>query len=154
MAYLERNQIGIKNEGQTVTVPNNDFARLKYYLSCVAGTLEVREQLSEYIDYSNYTFLSLADKKTIVTLCYLFSPDELINKCWFHSEDIDSNNEFFEIGIAQTKVLLTQNVMVGSQNRRVAKVMFFKRNWLERFYIEPVKGAIREIQRIGKIPKF
>lgn len=149
MAFLQQHEIDIKKTSQSVTVPINPFAKLKYYLLCVASSLDVREELAEYTDYTRCNFLSLVEKKAIVALCYVFSPDELIGKCWFVNQEMDCNNEFFELSHAQKTLLVAENVVIGAQNRRVANIMFVKKIWIENNFLNPMKAALHEIEMIG-----
>ena len=148
-AFLNQNRIGVARVGVTVNVPSNPYSKLMYYLSCVASSLDIRNELAEYTNYAYTISLTLADKKKIVVLCSLFSPDELIGKCWFPNEDIDSSNEFFELSQVTNQLLVTENILIGAHSRRVAKVMFFQRSWMNNNYFNPLAFAINDIRNEG-----
>lgn len=148
MALFRENTLGIEKVGVTVSIPSNIYSKLKYYLKCVACTLNIGEELAEFIDYANpkNNSLTLAQKKALVTLCALFSPDELAGKCWFNKEDLDSSNEFFKLSHVENTLAVSENIFIGAQSRRVLQVMFFKMAWIQNFYIGPMKLAIDDIK--------
>lgn len=141
---LQHNKLGIRDIGVTVQVPDNPYAKLSYYLSCVGCCLDIREELGELANYNRYYLFSNEDKRKIVSLAYLLSPDELIGKCWFPSEDIDSNNEIYELSQVQNTLIVSSFIQIGSESRRVAKIMLFKRQWMQKFYIEPYQTVLQQ----------
>ena len=78
-------------------------------------------------------------KPSCCVLCLALSPDKLIGAVFIPSEDIDSDNEFFELSAVSTRMVVTDSLMVGGQRKRVRKIMMFKKSWLERNYLEPMK---------------
>ena len=146
IAFLSSNS----NRIGTVNEPSNQYLKLKNYLSCVARTFEICDDLVDYIDYNNTSYLTLAEKKNIVEFCYLFNPDEFIGKCWFLNEDMGSNNEFSELSHVRNQLFVTEDIFIGDHNRRVAKVMFFGVSWIDSFYNNPFTFAIQDIQNEGK----
>ena len=72
MALVGRTQIGIRPTGQVATVPNNNKARLMYYLECVCNVLNLDDdadinRLRRYTDYE----LTEDETDRLITLCYL-----------------------------------------------------------------------------------
>ena len=53
MANFFGNRMGIKAIGQRTSVPDNDLARLMYYLSCVDTVIQYHE-IDRLTDYQNY----------------------------------------------------------------------------------------------------
>lgn len=155
MAFLSSNQIGIKRTTVRVNIPNNSYSKLKYYLSCVASSFEILDELANYTtDYKNTNSLTLSEKKNIVKLCNLFNPNELIRKCWFQNEEMDSINEFFELSHVRNSLVVSQNILIGAHNRRVVNVMFFKNSWMDAFYFKPISLVTQEIKNEGYFLNF
>lgn len=97
----QRNEVGIKCTGVTVQVPDNNVARLMYYLDCVCTAVECEQSsdIQRFTAYQNWSRLSLDEQKVLLSLCYTFSPDVLEGKAFLHNEALcgDSSNEFLEI---------------------------------------------------------
>ena len=138
---LGRTEIGIKKTGTSCTVPNSPVAKLMYYFNCVCSCLEADEdyEIHRLKNYQNYSSLSDEEEAKLFVLCLALSPDKLIGAVFIHSEDIDSNNEFFELSEVSTRMVLTDSLMVGGRHKKVSKIMMFKKAWLEKFYLEPIK---------------
>ena len=89
MAFaIQKETVNIKNAGTSVTLPDDCFARLMYYLrsvsSCVPG-LDIPANLT---NYQNYRSLNSDDRKLIVHLADLLPPHLLDGKI-FHQVDDD-----------------------------------------------------------------
>ena len=70
--------IKVKNIGITTSVPNNDLAKLMYYLACVFSVVQYDES-NKLSDYKNYNSLSEEEKKLVYALSILFDPKILIS---------------------------------------------------------------------------
>ena len=88
------------------------------------------------------------------------SPDKLIGNVLFpaRDNDIESNNEFLEINAVSTKLVVAQSLLVGGQQRRVRKIMLFKKRWIENNYIKPLRSitegrALTSPQRSNSPPQ-
>ena len=42
-----------------------------------------------------------------------------------------ASNVFYELNAVSTRVLVSESLMVGGQQKRVQKVMKFKKSWIE-----------------------
>ncbi|XP_068688062.1 uncharacterized protein [Montipora capricornis] len=151
MAALIGERVGIKETGTTVTVPENSTAKLMYYLSCVASVLKLDDpNLNRLRDYQRYYFLSDVEIDALLTLVLILSPDELIGKVFFHSEDCGgSNNQFYELSSVTHMLAVSDNVLIGGERKRVAKIMFFRRCWMENYYISPMRSFVGRLQRLA-----
>ena len=140
-AMLGRTEIGIKKFGTTVTVPNSPIAKMSYYFNCVCTCIEADEdyEIRRLKNYHNYSSLTDEEEAKLFVMCLALSPDKLIGAIFIPSEDIDSSNEFFELSAVSTRMVVTDSLMVGGQRKRVRKIMMFKKAWLERNYLEPMK---------------
>ena len=141
MAMLDRTQIGIKKTGSSCSVPSSNIARMSYYFNCVCACVEADEdyEIRRLKNYQNYSSLSDEEEAKLFVLCLALSPDKLIGAVFIPSEDIDSDNEFFELSAVNTRMVVTDSLVVGGQRKRVRKIMMFKKVWLERNYLEPMK---------------
>ena len=141
MAMLDRTQIGIKKTGTTCSVPNSPVAKMSYYFNCVCACVEADEdyEIRRLKNWENYYSLSDEEETKLFVLCLALSPDKLIGTVFIPSEDIDSANEFFELSAVNTRMVVTDSLVVGGQRKRVRKIMMFKKSWLENNYLEPMK---------------
>ena len=87
-----RTQIGLKPTSHSVTVPNNNKAKLMYYLNCICSVLQLDDpSINRLTRYNNYG-LNGDETDALMALCYLLSPDVLLDKCIFHSEEMCGNS--------------------------------------------------------------
>ncbi|XP_068688059.1 uncharacterized protein [Montipora foliosa] len=152
MAALIGERVGIRETGTTVTVPENSKAKLMYYLDCVASVLQLdNPNLNRLKDYQRYYSLSEVEIDALLTLVLLLSPDELIGKVFFHSEDCGgSSNKFFELSAVTHMLAVADNVLIGGERKRVAKIMFFQRSWMESNYFSPMRSFEGRLQRLAR----
>ena len=115
-------------------------------LSCVENTLELKDGDGDiYSRYDLHFLMSNEQKRRLLVLCLLFSPDTLDDKCFFQSENIDSSNEFYELGQVQTSLAAVSNILIGGVNRKVRRIMIYKRNWMLRNYLMPLLQLKNEL---------
>ena len=152
MAAFVGERIGIRETGQTVTVPSNATAKLMYYLDCVAAVLKLENpNLRRLKNYQNYNSLTDAEIDALLALVILFSPDELLGKVFFPSEDCGgSNNQFFELSAVSHMLAVADNILIGGERKRVAKVMFFRRAWMDTNYFTPLRSFQGRLQRMAR----
>ena len=133
-------------------MPESPTATLMYYLHCVAHVIELdNPNLSRLRDYESYHLLSDVEIDALLALVLLFSPDELIGKVFFPSEDCGRySNQFFELSSVTHMLAVSENVLIGGERKRVAKIMFFKRCWLEENYISPLRSFQGRLQRLAR----
>ncbi|KAL3863091.1 hypothetical protein ACJMK2_004867 [Sinanodonta woodiana] len=147
MALLRRTELGVRDIGHNVAVPNDPRAKLMYYLSCMTTVLDLNDDPDLYrlTNYDAY-FLSEDNTARLLTLCLLLSPEVLLNKCIFQDDEMceDSENKFYEISAVRKQLLLTNSIIIGGQQRAVHKIMTFKMSWLETYWREPIKALLRE----------
>ena len=142
MAGFVAQRVGMRDISTTATVPDNSKARLMYYLSCVKTVIQLNDSTFERLsDYDNYHLLTDAEIDALLAMVILFSPDELVGKVFFPDEDCGGqNNQFFELSAVSHTLTVTDNILIGGERKRVAKVMFFKRSWLDNNYLTPLKS--------------
>ena len=152
MAAFVRERVGIKDITRSVTVPNNATAKLMYYLDCVATVLKLESpNLRRLTNYQNYNSLTDAEIDALLALVILFSPDELLGKVFFPSEDCGGHtNQFFELSAVSHMLAVSDNILIGGESKRVAKVMFFQRSWMDKYYLTPVMSFQGRLQRMAR----
>jgi len=123
-----------------------------YYLHCLAHVIQLdNPNLSRLRNYERYYLLSDVEIDALLAMVLLFSPDELIGKVFFHSEDCGgSTNQFFELSSVSHLLAVSDNVLIGGERKRVANIMFFKRCWLEYYYISPMRSFEGRLQRLAR----
>jgi len=152
MAAFIGERFGIRDTTTTATVPENPTAKLMYYLHCVAHVIQLdNPNLSRLRNYERYYLLSDVEIDALLAMVLLFSPDELIGKVFFHSEDCgERSGRFLELSSVSHLLAVSDNVLIGGERKRVAKIMFFKRCWLENNYISPMTSFEGRLQRLAR----
>lgn len=141
MATWQQNNIGIREFGTTVTIPDNDVARCMYYLSCVCAVIENDESsIRRYTDYRNYSRLSDDDIEIVYKLCLTLSPDEFEDKVFFESDALcgSSGNNFYEINQVRNRLGVVGSIIIAGRTRQVTKIMTYKMSWMRTNYIGPM----------------
>ena len=141
MALFQRNQYDLRPSPR-VTVPDNDLARLMYYLNCVFYTIEYEDQdVRKYSDYQRWWMLSHAEQRVVWFLALTFSPDEFDGKVFFHSDALcgDSSNKFYEFSQVSNQLLAVQSILIAGQTRQVKKIMTYRMSWIQNNYLDPMK---------------
>ena len=153
-AVFDRTEIGLRQTGFTVSIPNHPKARLMYYLNCMCQVLAIDDEggIETLTDYRNYYTLDEIETDLLVYLCAALSPDVLMGKCIFPHEELcgELNNQFFELSEVTTSLAATEHIIIGGQSRKVKKIMTFKMSWLEDNYIEPMVHFIHRLQNQGR----
>jgi hypothetical protein len=148
---FRQNEFGVKRTGQSVTVADNDIAKLMYYLNCVCTTIDCNNdpEIRRFTNYSNWHSLSTDEQRQLVVLCYTFSPDIFNNKVFFQSDALCLNrgNEFYEISQVSNQLVAVQSIIIAGRTRRVNKIMTYKMPWMQSYYLEPMR---RQAQRFSQ----
>ena len=148
-AVIGSTQIHLKKTGSATTVPDNPIAKLMYYFNCICHCVEADDDNTtrRLGDYKNYYALSSEEEAQLLILCLALSPDKLIGSILFPaSDDEDFNgrcNEFFELSAVSTRLLVSESLLVGGQQKKVRKIMKFKKSWIESYYLNPLRSIER-----------
>ena len=144
-AVIGSTQINIKKTTVRITVPDNPIAKLMYYFNCVCSCIEADDDYTtrRLRDYKNYSSLSSQEEAQLLILCLALSPDKLIGSIFFPARDDEDftdgcSNEFFELSAVNTRVLVSESLLVGGQQKKVRKIMKFKKSWIENNFINPL----------------
>ena len=155
MSLFVRNQINLRVTSSRATVPDNDLAKVMYYLNCVLSAIEYKEQdLSRYRDYQKWYQLSNEEKRLVWLLALSLSPDEFIEKVFFHSDALcgDSSNKFYEISQVSNQLAVVQSILIAGQSRRVTKIMTYKISWMQNNYYEPMRRLASQLSPQARRP--
>ena len=138
---MGRTEIKVKDTTVSANVPNNDIAKLMYYIHCVCCCIEPDDNstISRLRDYQNYHRLSSDEEAQLLALCLALSPDKLIGTIFHPATDCGNfSNQFLELSAVKTDLLVTESLVIGGHHRRILKSMRFKKTWVENNYINPL----------------
>ena len=131
-------------------VPENDIARLMYYLSCVCTVIDCKDDpdIQRFITYKNWHQLSLEEQKALVAVCNAISPNTLENKAFFQIDAfcVQFPNEFYQITQVKNQILVAESIAIAGRTRQVNKVMFYKKEWLQNFLYRSNSTSYIELQ--------
>jgi len=146
-----QHEIGVKRTTKSVTVADNDIAKLMYYLNCVCTTIDCNDdpEIRRFTNYSNWRSLSTDEQRQLVVLCYTFSPDIFEDKIFFQKDAlcIEYSNEFYEISQVSSQLVAVRSIVIAGRTRRVNKIMAYKMSWMQSYYLEPMR---RQAQRFSR----
>ncbi|UJR18869.1 hypothetical protein I4U23_021997 [Adineta vaga] len=79
--FRQRNAIELEQIGEVATIPDNDVAHLMYYLKSVCFAIDCANDsnIQRFTNYKRWFLLSLDEQKTLLLVCYTYSPDVLNN---------------------------------------------------------------------------
>jgi len=133
-------------------IPNDDVARLMYYLDGVNYCLN-RYLDNKYTDFSNYHSRTAEERQTIVACCILLSPDLLRDKVMFVTNDTVALNggqsRYLEISEA-TQVLAgsftaEQSIVIEGKTVNINKIMLCTEAWLRNNYYSRLESQVWRI---------
>jgi hypothetical protein len=141
MAMFQRSNIGIREYGTTISVPDNDVARCMYYLNCVCAVIDCDDaNIRRYTNYEKYWLLSAAEVEIVYKLCLTLSPDEFEDKVFFESDAMcgSTGNNFFEISQVRNRLGVVGSILIAGRTRQVTKIMTYKMSWMRANYLGPM----------------
>ena len=131
---LGLNRLKIEFTGNIVTVPNDNIAKLIYYLSCIASVIQYNLDY-KLRDYKNYFRLNPEEKTAVYTQAVKLNPKIFIEAGVFKvgSEFLRKGNmnEFIKITDERIGVHVNQELMIGGRSVRVLKIIAFENEWLK-----------------------
>ncbi|CAF3646570.1 unnamed protein product [Rotaria socialis] len=143
---IGRKQVGVERTTVRVTVPNNPTARLMYYLECVCHVISCGqdEDIRRFSDYANWERLSDKEKKFLLMIFYIFSPD-----VFFHNEElcVEFSNEFYMINQIHHRFLAAKSIIIGGRTHQVNKIMAYQMSWMRKNCLEPMQQLTAPSQR-------
>jgi hypothetical protein len=141
MAMWQQSNIGVREYGTTVSVPDNDVARCMYYLNCVCAVIDYDDtSIRRYTNYQRYWALSADEIEIVYKLCLTLSPDEFEDKVFFQSDAMcgSTGNNFFEINQVRNRLGVIGSILVAGRTRQVTKIMTYKVSWIRTNYFGPM----------------
>jgi hypothetical protein len=151
MAAVFQREREFEDVGSSCQVPNNDVARVMYYLNCVTVGCDLDIVQDDLVDYQRYHRLSKSRADAVFLAAYTYSPDELMGKTIFRDGNKDftqnKSNAFLKVTEATSVLAVQESVLVAGKQTTVAKVMVFSDHWLKTYYIDPMERNIDRIQR-------
>ena len=142
-AFFNQNRMQVEAFGTKATIPDNDYAKLMYYLSCV-DTVISYDKMDILSDYNHYYLLNADQKEIILKTCELLNPKIFINAGVFIVDEklLPENNcnQFYKITDQRIGIHINQEIMIGGRTVKVLKIMACNINWLNRYYITPIKN--------------
>ena len=134
---------GVYAFGERTSVPDDDVAKLMYYLSCVDTVINYNE-IDKLTDYQNYDLLTVDDMTLLFKLVLLFNPKIFIDAGIFIIDEsllpYDLDNQFYKITDERIGIYVNDEIMIGGRNVKVLKVMACNESWLVRNYFRPWKN--------------
>ena len=66
-------------------IPSTPTAKLMFYLDCICQVFDLNQnnEIRKYRDYKNHFQMTKDDQNTIISLCMLFNPKDLVGKVFF-----------------------------------------------------------------------
>ena len=143
--------LGVKLTGSTTTVPDNELAKLMYYLDCVFAVIQY-DGAEKYINYREYYTLTSEEENIVLSLVCLFNPKIMVESYIFlvgpRFVPEGSSNQFYELTDNRIGIHVNSEIMIGGVSRRVLKVMACTEDWLNRNYFIPVESYNRRPRQL------
>ena len=139
----DEDNISIIPIGERNNVPNDNVAKLMYYLSCVDTVINY-QGIDKLSDFRNYKRLTVDDASVLFKLVLLFNPEIFLNAKIFILQ-IDplpngADNQFYEITNERIGIHINNQIVIGGRTVRVMKFMVCNPAWLIRNYYRPWKN--------------
>jgi hypothetical protein len=154
--YMQSNDVSAKRTGVVAKIPNNDVARLMYYMQCVCTAINCDNDpdMQRFTNYNTWARLSTDEQKLLIVACAAASPDILNNLVFFHSDELcgNSRNEFYTIKQVRNQVLAAESIIIAGQQRVVNKIMTYKMSWMETYYINPMRRLVARFSAPPPLP--
>eukprot|EP00180_Rhodochaete_pulchella_P001112 Plantae.Rhodophyta-Rhodochaete_pulchella.ctg1928.p1 GENE.Plantae.Rhodophyta-Rhodochaete_pulchella.ctg1928~~Plantae.Rhodophyta-Rhodochaete_pulchella.ctg1928.p1 ORF type:complete len:473 (-),score=45.52 Plantae.Rhodophyta-Rhodochaete_pulchella.ctg1928:823-2241(-) len=152
MAAALRLSFGLREIGSTTSVPDDMIAMLMYYMACALRGCGLDIIQDELLAFKSYHRLTQVQRDAVILAAYRYSPDELLNKVIFLDDDGElcgtSLNKFFEVTAAARFLSVQQQALLGGSLRQIRKIMVFKRQWLDRYYLGPMRQCKSRLEEI------
>ena len=140
---MDKPDLKVKFIETETDVPDNNYAKIMYYLHCVytvAQNKSVFNGMEKYLDCKNYYLLSKEDKEIVMGLAIMFKPDVMKSQSLFipwpgdnHPED--RSNQIIELTALNFK---------PEAPKIVGRSMYYTESWLEYYYYAPSVEIVNE----------
>ena len=144
MDYLY-NDVHVEPTGQNVIVPNNDVARLMYYLSCVDYVINYNG-INKLDDYNHYYLLTKVEIDTLIKIVLMLNPKLFVDAGIFILDPnlvpYGMNNEFYEITDNRIGFHINEEIIIGGKIVKVLNFMACRDTWLNKYYFNPLMNLL------------
>ena len=152
-AQLTSNKLTIRDTTISTVVPDDPKAKLIYYIHCICCVLRT-DKLDRYRNYKEYYNIPDSEIEYILELADIFNPKFLVETGIFIlNEDMDGGNRFFEIKDEHMGLHANDEIVISGVRVRVLKLMFFKKNWIFKNYLEPY-SILKNKHRTGFLEAY
>ena len=136
-----------------VTVPDDDIARLMYYLSCVDTVINYQE-IDRLSDYKNYASLTHQELVLLFKLVMIFNPEYFVEKGVFIINQnllpYDLDNQFYQITDERIGIHVNSEMSIGGRTVKILRVMACNMDWLIRYYFKPWQNIFETANRMER----
>lgn len=151
MAFLGFNTENITRASHMVQVPENNIAKLMYYLDVVCTLVEYNDPaMNKLRNFTKHYTLSTNERVFLYVLCSKLDPDDLVDSVIFKDESGvlcgGSLNRIYDINQVQHRFVVSNSIVIGGQRRKVKKFMVIRPEWLRKFYFVPMLSITAEIE--------
>jgi len=152
-ATMWKEEISMEAVGKATTVPSNAYAQLMYYLGIMKSLVPAFDLPSELVDYSRYYNLTSDQKKIVLLLSVIFTPEEILNKLIFVVENGSpllngSANEIYKISNATSFLHVQKDLIIDGKVIEIVQIMVCTENWVRSYWINPILSLKDELERI------
>lgn len=148
-----RLSVGVRETGCPRRVAANDVARLMYYLHCVTVRLGMDVLQDHLVKDTRWARLTAADTDAVYRAALVLSPDQFLHTVLFQDATGaycgGDGNQFVELTAVTDAVSVTLTQTLRGQRRQARRVMFFRRAWLDAYYLEPLRRGASRLARIA-----
>ena len=138
---------------EIVDVPDDDVAKLMYYLSCVDTVINYQE-IDKLSDYENYDLLTADDLLELFKLVLIFNPKYFVEKGIFIIDENllpdNLNNQFYQITDERIGIHVNNEIFIGGRTVKVLKVMACNMDWLIEYYFMPWKNIFEKTEQVER----
>jgi len=150
MATAASLSFNVESRGSKCTVPDDDLAKVMYYLHCVTVGVGIDILQDDLVDYRNYRRLTATRIAAVLKCALELSPDELVGKLIFIDDDRDIcrefSNEFLTISAACNVVSIQRGMVIaGKVQGQPTNVMFCKSSWITNNYTRPLERIAQSL---------
>jgi hypothetical protein len=143
-----KRELTCKDTGIKGTIADCPFARLKYYLSCVDGVLDVSEKakipMKFKTGFDKVCMLTTSESDELIRLARRWHPDIMVKRGAFGLDNerkfcIKSSNNFTEMTLKEMKVDPANQIF--TETTRTLTVMHFTSIWARSNFHNPCEQA-------------
>lgn len=144
------NRVRLNIYGDEVMIPNDNIAKLMYYLSCVSTVIDYNEP-NILTDFKNYARLDNKGRQIVYELATLLNPQLFIDKGIFivNADLLPDHlpNKFVTMTDETIGIHANKEIIIGGKTRKVLNIMICEPSWLFNFYHNPIKKIEKKFRQ-------